>query len=1086
MKALPRVVLALGALHLAGSVRAEPVVDGYPLSSWVSELRDRDASEEIVAAVFHRLMKFGPSAAPAVPALIERLTDRARDNGEDPVDVLVEIGAASVEPLARALEDESPRRRARAAVALGRIGPAAKAAAPALTAALEDCAAEVRVAAAEALWLAAGDAAGVPVLAEGLTAADVDVRRRCAACLGQIGRAARAAVPALVAALAEHQVPREARDRDRSVAVLAAAALGRIGTDARTVVPALKACLGRTPEDKGNDDNARRERVELTRLRFQAAVALLRFGEETKAATTVLSVQLQFPSSARPGDFGPPLSLSDFGPPLSVSDYEAAVALLGRHESAMVPWASKALDDERDAVRGAATHLFLEFGTVPGDVRPRLRQLAAKDECLAVRRLALLALVRAGDRLDEAGAEVLCKAAWEHGRHHPAHPAEQLNWNREVVRVLSRSETAVRVLGRLLDKDMSEVGAAALLAQLGPAARPALPALRGLLTTGADDHYTARLWAAVALVNLGDPVPEAATVFADALIRLHLATVVSTMPPHRLTSDQEFAEYQARRALDAAVKRLPARERAEVVSAIVKLLDDNYNHAPAADVLVQFHRARTAAVIEPLTDVLRAGREIGKERAARVLGRIGRDADAALPPLWEMLGDSDPKLRAIAAVAVWQIEGRTEAVESVLRKGLQSDRDEEQSVTLAALRDLAPAGVELLPDVVAVWKQDSGRLDTEATEVFYRLVPDVLPALLDLLSHPHRAVRTKAAHLLAKHGPAATEPLIRALARLDGEPRLAAVAVLEHSRRRARAAVPALRPLLKHGDERLRFAAALALWRIAGETKETLPIVLDALRRPDVSDRRRAAEVLGEFAAEGTAPALTLALWDDDKAVRCAAAVSLALVPGGRGALPSLIRVVSRDTDSAVRHAALRTVRDLARDAESARTIVPALTAALNDDDPDVRLRTMEALIEVSDLGLPPPAVLVEFLDDPAVCNTAWRLLGLHTRAAVPYLSAALTHPRPPVRHAAARLLRELGANSDAREAVPELICALQAKDELCVHAAAALGAIGPAAREAIPALQAACRDGGPGLSRAAREALRYIGGEPESPRGRF
>jgi HEAT repeat protein len=934
----------------------------------------------------------------------------------------------------------------------------------------------VRVAAAEALWLAVGDAAGVPVLADGLTAADIDVRRRCAACLGQIGPQARAAVPALVAVLAEHRLPRDARGQDRSVAVLAAEALGRIGSDARTVVPALQDCLGRAPENEGYDDNARRERAELTRLRFQAAVALLRLGKETKAATTVLSQELQFPPAARARDFGPLVSLSE---------YEAVVSLLGRHESAMLPWASKALDDERDAVRAAAAHLFLEFATLPGDVRPRLRQLASKDGCLAVRRLALLALVRAGDGLDEAGAEVLCKAAQEYGRHPPAYPAEQMNWNREVVRVLSRSEAAIPVLGRLLDKDISEVGAAALLGQLGPAARPALPALRGLLTTGADDHYAARLWAAVALVNLGDPVPEAPSVFADALVRLDLATVDTSMPPHRLTSDKEFAEYQARRALDAAVKRLPAREQVEVMSAIVRLLDDNYRLELTADVLVQFHRTGPAAAIEPLTDLLRTGRGSSKERAARVLGRIGRDAEAALPFLWDMLGDSDRELRAVAAVAVWQIEGRTEDVETVLREGLHSARDEDQLVALAALRDLAPAGVELLPDVVAIWKQDNALLDLHATDVFYRVVPDALPALLDLLAHPHRAVRTKAAHLLAGFGPAATEPLIHAVRRLDGEPRLAAVMALEHSESgpHARAALPALRPLLEHGDERLRFAAALAVWRIAGETKEALPIVLDALRGRDVSDRRRAAQVLGELAEEGTAPALTQALWDDDPEVRHTAAASLAEVPGGRAALPSLIRVVSRDTDSVARAYALRSVRKLVRDAESARTVVTALLASLNDQAPHVRVQTMEALVECTDLGLPPAAVLVELLDDPDLGSGAWRLLQQHQRGALPQLVGALTHPRATLRRAAAGHLRKFAAEVDASEAVPELICALQAKDELLrLRAAEALAAIGPRAREAVPALQAACEDGDAGLSNAAREALKRIEGKAERP----
>ena len=58
---------------------------------------------------------------------------------------------------------------------------------------------------------------------------------------------------------------------------------------------------------------------------------------------------------------------------------------------------------------------------------------------------------------------------------------------------------------------------------------------------------------------------------------------------------------------------------------------------------------------------------------------------------------------------------------------------------------------------------------------------------------------------------------------------------------------------------------------------------------------------------------------------------------------------------------------------------------------------------------------------------------------------------------------------------VPALIALLKDEDSLVRrHAAAALGWIGPAAKEAIPALEAAARDG----VRAAESALKKIRGE--------
>ena len=79
----------------------EPVSDGRTLSEWVADLKDGTAPQTRNAAAYE-ISGMGPDAAPAVPALI------------------------------KALDDPEPTVRFPVLVALGEIGPAAKAAVPRL------------------------------------------------------------------------------------------------------------------------------------------------------------------------------------------------------------------------------------------------------------------------------------------------------------------------------------------------------------------------------------------------------------------------------------------------------------------------------------------------------------------------------------------------------------------------------------------------------------------------------------------------------------------------------------------------------------------------------------------------------------------------------------------------------------------------------------------------------------------------------------------------------------------------------------------------------------------------------------------
>jgi hypothetical protein len=171
------------------------------LNLWLKQLRRANEKDRQEAAITLE-ENIGPSGEAAVPVLIEALKER---------DVVLSSRAAS---------------------ALGKIGPAARAVAPALIATLQDKDRDfiTRANAARALGQIRADVKTVvPVLLEALADKDRDVRTRAAEGLGHIGPAAREAIPALRQAL------QKARG-DLFLAPTIVSALGRMGEPA---VPAL-------------------------------------------------------------------------------------------------------------------------------------------------------------------------------------------------------------------------------------------------------------------------------------------------------------------------------------------------------------------------------------------------------------------------------------------------------------------------------------------------------------------------------------------------------------------------------------------------------------------------------------------------------------------------------------------------------------------------------------------------------------------------------------------------------------------------------------------------------------------------------
>jgi HEAT repeat protein len=220
----------------------------------------KDRNWHVRTAAVDSLRVIGPAAKDVVPAIAGALKDIRFNVRWTAINALRDVGAAgkeAVPELILALEDEMTRYTA--IEILGKMGPDAIEAVPALIQALgfkfpdERKMGVGRVCRVDAEEENLFDCASSSDQDSDWTPGDVSVRKTAAEALGNIGPAAKDAVPALTNAL---------HDVDHRVRGQAAAALGKMGTEAEDSMPALTEAL----KDKDADVRAKAEEA-LLRIR---------------------------------------------------------------------------------------------------------------------------------------------------------------------------------------------------------------------------------------------------------------------------------------------------------------------------------------------------------------------------------------------------------------------------------------------------------------------------------------------------------------------------------------------------------------------------------------------------------------------------------------------------------------------------------------------------------------------------------------------------------------------------------------------------------------------------------------------------
>ncbi|MHC4399851.1 MAG: HEAT repeat domain-containing protein [Planctomycetota bacterium] len=322
-----------------------------------------------------------------------------------------------------------------------------------------------------------------------------------------------------------------------------------------------------------------------------------------------------------------------------------------------------------------------------------------------------------------------------------------------------------------------------------------------------------------------------------------------------------------------------------------------------------------------------------------------------------------------------------------------------------------------------------------------------VPVLIEALGTVDTAWRSDVVRSLGDLGPDAAAAADHLLALITDE-RLAyhaSVALAEIGP----PVVPKIVSALGNEDPAVRAGAAFVLNHLGRRAKAAVPAMIRPLKDDDPIVRRAIAGALGKAGrtadAFKVANALIGVLQDEDFVVRAGAAESLGLLgPAAQAAVPQLSLLLMTDEETWPQSAS----------AEALGRIGPAATTqliiALGHPEAEVRCLAAKALVRIGPDAKLANAALIRCLedDDPAVRVRAafalWTIDGQLDRA-MPVLIDGL---KGEAGWAAADLIARLGPA--AKDAVPALVEIARAGDSRAIHA---LVRIGPEAEETVPAI---------------------------------
>ncbi len=698
MRAAILLFLLLAGAAVPAPAAQPPEPPGAPKPPTVEELiaKIQDADEKVAADALVALVDLGPAA---VPGLTQGLWSDSFTARRRCAVVLGTVGAdarSAAPSLARVLKDDNDTdARREAARALAAIG--AHSAIPALTKALKDEAAPVRMAAAEALIALGADAEPIlPVLTKALTAKRPEEQQAAARLLGELGPEA---VSALLA------IQKELVESDAAFGYHLLDALGRIGPEAKNVIPAIQVKVKQ-------DEN-------LPLFRLQAAVALWRITRDEEAIKQLRDA-VAGKKLTRPLPHTALLRLDQSKDTLDVfakqlksedrADVLFAADALGAKAKDAVPAFAKILTTVANVLKGAepppagfeellssAAPLVAVLGQIGPDAKAALEPLTiiakAKHPTLsfpaavAVYQIdpkadnALVIAAFLDDKDNRAKAAVALRELRPTGKAVAIELLVALDSADEDLRLdaavalwrVEKNAAAFKAMRKLLASSNAKVRERAAMDlgyEFGADAKPAVPDLVKRLF---DPRSSVRSTSAEALGRLGATAKDAAPALI-AVIEGDEPAFVQSAACEALGRIEPAEKPAVVATLKVKLEHPAPLVRAHAALALVMLGDQTGKEEATRGLTHRAHHVRITAaeaiwrinkdgraiplLVRALEESNLTGTDGDNERymAARALGRIGADAKPAVPELLKLLGHPDGHLDATARAALKAID----------------------------------------------------------------------------------------------------------------------------------------------------------------------------------------------------------------------------------------------------------------------------------------------------------------------------------------------------------------------------------------------------------------------------------------------